>query len=348
MYIRKWNGSEWEYSTAKKWDGSNWVNCDIRTWNGSEWVYPRYSDLYGKGDTPVLKTYTKKYYAKWAHTYNGDNRKYTYDNGLLMQGYYINENMKSLFGFDFEEIQRDLRGATINNVGLYLTPATFMVEELTARVHAHSFTAKPEFFDLTIMDVGSRKFKRDFTNKMIPTRIEIDPKAWGGLLTGDVTGFGLYDRNSTGKFPDVKYGAWYGIHSNYTYLELSFTKFVRGPEEEVVLDKKPDYSNYLPADSYKYTLPKTPTYNYTPTPTKTTPVVKNPVLVENAKYFTTPKGWGLSQIVDHLVREGIYPGKNDAEWQASRAKIMAMNNFSSTAPILQIGQKVKYQEAKYK
>lgn len=74
----------------------------------------------GGGTTPV-KTYTKTYSATWSRAWDSSLNPVS-TNGELRQGYYSssNGNQRSWVGFDFNQIQSDLSGATVIKVEFYL------------------------------------------------------------------------------------------------------------------------------------------------------------------------------------------------------------------------------------
>lgn len=98
------------------------------------------------GDTPTYE-YTKKWYATWSRSYEGDNSTRFDDSPYMYQGSYDSSspgNQKSLAGFDYKNIQATLSGAEILsmtmtvkneharwNKGLYLEAGT------------HNYSSKP-------------------------------------------------------------------------------------------------------------------------------------------------------------------------------------------------------------
>lgn len=99
-----------------------------------------------KPPAPTTYVYTKKWYATWSRTYEGDNSTRFDDSAYMYQGAYTGSpgNQKSLAGFDYKNIMSTLSGATI--LEAYIT-----VENEHARwnnglyvfVGTHNYSSKP-------------------------------------------------------------------------------------------------------------------------------------------------------------------------------------------------------------
>ncbi|MBO1087230.1 hypothetical protein [Enterococcus mundtii] len=123
--LKRWNGSRWVDSGIgnfiKKWDGKKWINAIVRRWDGKNWA------------VISQQQFTKDFNVTWTRSYGGNN-KYKGDNivgsrNRLYQGRYSDPDIqwngdwgiqKSMAGFDDASIRRELEGATIDRVQLYI------------------------------------------------------------------------------------------------------------------------------------------------------------------------------------------------------------------------------------
>lgn len=122
--------------------------------------------------TPTQKsTYTKKWYATWSRSYEGDNSTRFDDSPYMYQGSFSGSpgNQKSLAGFDYKNIQSTLSGAEI--VSCYITVRNNHArwnKGLYAQVGTHNYTSKPSTWN------GSNVIERRYGKKWV---------AEGGTLT---------------------------------------------------------------------------------------------------------------------------------------------------------------------
>lgn len=94
----------------------------------------------GGGTTPV-RQFVKTYNATWSRAWNGDGSIHS-TNGELVQGTYGGDNHRSWIGFNYNQIQSDLSGATVDKVELYLYyDHWYSFDGGTAVIGYHSSTA---------------------------------------------------------------------------------------------------------------------------------------------------------------------------------------------------------------
>lgn len=110
--ILKWNGSAWQNAPIFKWNGSAWAKADGYKWNGSAWV------------SITETTYITEFKALTSRSFLGDGspRGDVATRPWLHLGYYASTTGKesSVIIFDYIAMQKELAGATIDKVELYM------------------------------------------------------------------------------------------------------------------------------------------------------------------------------------------------------------------------------------
>lgn len=101
-----------------------------------------------KPSQPAPKyTYTKKWYATWSRSYEGDNSTRFDDTDYMYQGSYDGSspgNQKSLAGFDYKNIMQTLKGAEILEVSITVkNDHARWNKGLYAQVGSHNYSSKP-------------------------------------------------------------------------------------------------------------------------------------------------------------------------------------------------------------
>ncbi len=175
--------------------------------------------------TPRTKsTYTKKWYATWSRSYEGDNSTRFDDTPYMYQGSYDGSspgNQKSLAGFDYKNIAATLKGAEI--VECYITVKNNHArwnKGLYAQIGTHNYTSKPSTWN------GSNVIERRYGKKWVSE---------GGTLTintGVVLGKELLSGATRGISigPEAtddhdNYGYFYGAtHSARPYITIKYRK----------------------------------------------------------------------------------------------------------------------------
>jgi hypothetical protein len=96
----------------------------------------------GSGSNPG-QLYTKTYSTTWTGRYDGSSNRLN-SNGDIFQGQYdgTNGNQRSMLGFDYDTIQSDLNGATIQSIQLTMTNKHWYYNSGgTAVIRTHNSTA---------------------------------------------------------------------------------------------------------------------------------------------------------------------------------------------------------------
>lgn len=245
--IQYWNGSRWVYKTPKKHVGNGvWQDTKMRFWDGKSWQLPEYL----KDPPPEVTrkvTKTVEFPATWGASYEGNNNIRNYTQGRLYQGKYgyydptqnIIHNpiyfgiQRSLIGFDYKAIQKELVGATISKVELYLhIQHSWYYSGATARISTHGFTYKPNVFGAIHNNVATQKYRSRNEGHWIP----ISSSVWADIAKGNVTGFGLFPQSDNLEY----YGYWHGVGSKYApKIRITYTKIVKGNEVVIPEQKTP-------------------------------------------------------------------------------------------------------------
>ena len=101
----------------------------------------------GTSDAPEgAGTYTKYYNATWSGSYNGSFEYMSDYSDRIAQGYYSSNrgNQRALIGFDYDQIQSDLSGASIQRVQLIMTNIhCYRNEGTDLIIGTHSYTSRP-------------------------------------------------------------------------------------------------------------------------------------------------------------------------------------------------------------
>lgn len=109
---------------------------------------PRPAPVKPKPNAPTSKqTYTKKWYATWSRSYEGDNSTRFDDSDYMYQGSYDGSspgNQKSLAGFDYKNIMQTLKGAEILEVSITVKNQHARWNKgLYAQIGSHNYSSKP-------------------------------------------------------------------------------------------------------------------------------------------------------------------------------------------------------------
>jgi hypothetical protein len=168
----------------------------------------------------VKKTYTKKYYATWSRSFEGNNSTRYNDPAYLYHGYYSsnNGNQKSMIGFPYSTIVSDLTGATLKSCTLTLknlhTGTSSGMTELDIGYHAQA--SKPSTFSGT-----TNRYNYTITpgsTKSFDIKTYIAPY----LQSGAARGITLGPPSST-SLANYGYFAGYGM-TGVPYLTISYVK----------------------------------------------------------------------------------------------------------------------------
>ena len=130
MSIKRYSGTAFaDVSARKRYDGSKWVDLTVgKRYNGSTWV-----DLWTSGttppvdpDPPTVQTHTKTYNLSSAQIYWGSGNKDNQSGSVidLIVGSYNNSKSttrRTLMFFPLSTIRKDISGAEISKVELYLS-----------------------------------------------------------------------------------------------------------------------------------------------------------------------------------------------------------------------------------
>jgi F5/8 type C domain-containing protein len=115
-----------------------------------------------KPNTSPKQTYTKKWYATWSRSYEGDDSTRFDDTPYMYQGSYDSSspgNQKSLAGFDYKNIMQTLKGAEILEVSITIkNDHARWNKGLYAFVGSHNYSSKPSTWNWST--VKERRWKK--------------------------------------------------------------------------------------------------------------------------------------------------------------------------------------------
>lgn len=103
-------------------------------------------------DPDPVTDYVRDYYATWTRSYDDDGGTRNGDDGPdLYQGYIsgTHGDTRSLFGFDYAQIQADLAGATVTGCSVKFKVRHSWDSSVRIYVSSHDYTAKPATWDGT-------------------------------------------------------------------------------------------------------------------------------------------------------------------------------------------------------
>lgn len=215
--IKRWNGGSWQDYRPKRWNGSSWVDAVVRRWNGSSW------------QTISSQQFTKTWEATWTRSFGGDNqyKGSQWGGERLYQGRYGAPDsnqydwgiQKSMCGFNYTDIQNNLRGARIDKVEIYLRNQHFWYYAGgAAYIGTHNATGAPWTFNQNRYGLVYQNFQGRGQGRWITMPINFGE----ALRDGREKGFTLYRNSHELSY----YGYWYGADSggNKPKIRVTYTK----------------------------------------------------------------------------------------------------------------------------
>lgn len=344
--------------------GASWLTIGAPYVNtGSRWARLQ------EPKTSVTTRYTDSFSAIWSESYDGDSnvKPSQYTLGRLYQGRYGHHNtidniyynpiywgsQRSLIGFNVNDIQRKLSGATIQKVELYLNNEHFWYAKGgKASIVSHNFSNRPNKFNY----VGSLT-ESSFTkgqSKWVTLPLSVGNQ----LKRGSVTGFGLFKNTN-----DLDYYGYFSgaTSSSRPVLRVTYTKnhFVSGSGQEYLTNERtsnePKYNTYTVksgdtlwgiSQRYNVTVSQLQSWNnltstlihpgdvlrlYQESGTVSAPAT-------TPKYTSVIAGEGLVQVTERLMRQGLL----SQDFFEARRALMNLNGFTTSAPLLHPGDQVMY------
>lgn len=173
--------------------------------------------------TPTQKsTYTKKWYATWSRSYEGDNSTRFDDSAYMYQGSFSGSpgNQKALAGFDYKNIASTLKGAEILECHFTIKNSHARWNKgLYAETGSHNYTAKPGTWSGG--SVRERRWKNWVTeggSVTINTGVTFAKELASGASRGISLGPEATDDSDN-------YGYFYGAsHSARPYITIKYRK----------------------------------------------------------------------------------------------------------------------------
>lgn len=222
--LKRWNGSKWVESGVgsffKKWDGSKWVNSVVKRWNGSSW------------QTISQQQYTKDFPVTWTRAYGGGNN-YKGDNIFgsktqMFQGRYSDPDtqwegdwgiQKTMAGFDDAALRKELQGAKIHKVQLYVYNLHWWYwAGGRLSLGAHNVSEPPYWFSETRYNMASETWYQRGGDRWVDLPIIFAED----LRDGKARGFTLH-RSTTDPYY-YGYFAGAGQGSKSPKLRITYTK----------------------------------------------------------------------------------------------------------------------------
>lgn len=215
--VKRWNGSRWVDASVKRWNGSRWVDATVKRWNGKSW-----------GDTISKKRYTKTWTAVWTRSYGhggsvlkpdnlgGKNRMYQGRYGAPDSWNYDWGIQKSMAGFDWRNMEKELKGAKIEKVEIYLHNQHFwFFAGGRVSIGYHNNDKPPARFQEVKYGVKNVAFQGRGQAKWIEMPLEFGRK----FQTGGTGGFTLHRNTSELSY----YGYFYGKGSGNKEPKIRIT-----------------------------------------------------------------------------------------------------------------------------
>lgn len=123
--IRRYNGRDWQDASVRKWSNGSWVQAQIKQWSNGSWGEPVVQK-------PAKKRYTKTWEATWTRSYGhggtvlkpdklgGKNKMYQGRYGQPDSWNYDWGIQKSMVGFDWRNIEKEIINAKVEKIEIYL------------------------------------------------------------------------------------------------------------------------------------------------------------------------------------------------------------------------------------
>lgn len=167
--LKMWDNNGWasKRARAKMWNGSSWIDVPLKMWNGNSWT------VINEG------VYQTTWYADWSETYAYLNKAENHsEHGVkrhrppvtlqrqkgshfIYQGWWSSDphgKMGGLMGFRTDLIRRELAGATIEKVELYIRNVhSYYSSGQTAHIYWHNYTSKPNRIKKSAAFTSSQK-----------------------------------------------------------------------------------------------------------------------------------------------------------------------------------------------
>ncbi|UDM72721.1 hypothetical protein [Vagococcus fluvialis] len=221
--LQRWDGKRWVNSGVgnfiKRWDGSKWVNALVRRWNGKSW------------ETISQQTYTKDFPVTWTRSYGGEGQykgDWLQSNNRLYQGRYGNPDIqwegdwgiqKSMAGFNMANLMKELEGAKIEKVELYIHNMHWWYSAGgRLSVGAHNTTNPPAKFSESRYNMAWADWRQRGGDRWVTL-----PKFFAeDLRDGKAKGFTLHRATQDLFYYGYFYGAGHGSKS--PKLRITYTK----------------------------------------------------------------------------------------------------------------------------
>jgi hypothetical protein len=175
--------------------------------------------------TPTQKsTYTKKWYATWSRSYEGDNSTRFDDSPYMYQGSYDSSspgNQKSLAGFDYRNIQATLKGADIVECHITIKNAHARWNKgLYATMGTHNYSSKPSTWNTA--NVNERKYGKKWVTEGGSVTFNVSVQFAKDFLSGAIRGIAIGPEATN---DHDHYGYFYGAtHSARPYITIKYRK----------------------------------------------------------------------------------------------------------------------------
>jgi hypothetical protein len=175
--------------------------------------------------TPTQKsTYTKKWYATWSRSYEGDDSTRFDDSPYMYQGSYDSSspgNQKSLAGFDWKNIAATLKGADILECYITIKNAHARWNKgLYAQVGTHDYISKPSTWNGSV--VVERRYGKKWVVEGGTLTINTGIQLGKEFLNGSTRGISIGPEATN---DHDNYGYFYGAsHSARPYITIKYRK----------------------------------------------------------------------------------------------------------------------------
>lgn len=216
--MKRWNGSSWQDYVPRRWNGSSWVNAIVRRWNGSSW------------QIISSQQFTKTWECTWTRSYGGNNayKGDQWGGRKLYQGRYGSPDswtydwgrQKSMAGFNYTDIQNNLRGSRIDKVEIFLRNEHFWYYSGgAAYIGTHNNTSPPSNFAQRRYGLVYQAFQGRGQGYWITMPINFGE----ALRDGMEKGFTLYRDSNELSY----YGYFHGENTGAAYapkIRVTYTK----------------------------------------------------------------------------------------------------------------------------